>query len=535
VIRKKLLTIFYAFAGISLITLAINPLLSDDAAMYALAIKNMILHNQWLGPLMTPGHLASFLDKPPLGLWLIGIFPKLLGTNLVTVHIGNVLFFGCILFFLYVGLKKMGRPKIALYATLIASTSFVLVVYSRTPKLDILLTLLLTMIHLKMFEFFKFNSKKAFFEMFLLMGIGFLIKSGFALVLPFLTFVFVYVLYSPQRKTVKIFSFDSILALGLLIAFPLLILGAQYTYFGEYWLSYLKSVTFTSKYHSSYLGLNLNLNNFGFLLVAIFPWTPLFLSTLKLKFKKRRFDLKSFCYLWFLSNFLFFLFLFKLTDLRSFTVLVPSLAILGAYRIQALLSNPRKWGHRFSKIWGVFFTIIFLLIPLGLIIDPKDPNGPITVITLLAFGFSQLVITFFIFKPSEKKLMIGYLSSVIAFSILYMSSSQIAIENNHFRGWVQTLKNYQKNKYQIVFYRPPGRNLIMTSDLAYVDFFSRKGSRYFWNEKSLQKFVNTNEEIVLVTNPRSYQKITHSRWEKLHSNKEAVLGVLHKKNVIPNN
>jgi hypothetical protein len=90
--HKILFLILLLFLASSFITLPRNPLLNDDAALYALAAKNAIIHNQWLAQFVTPGDASSFLDKPPLGIWLLAWIPRIIGVSVICLKQNSALF-----------------------------------------------------------------------------------------------------------------------------------------------------------------------------------------------------------------------------------------------------------------------------------------------------------------------------------------------------------------------------------------------------------------------------------------------------------
>lgn len=166
---------------ISFFTLPRNPLQNDDAALYALAVKNAIIHNHWLAQFVTPGDLSSFLDKPPLGIWLLAWIPGLAGVNELTIHIPNVFYYTVLLILIYFSLAKLASKRLAFYSTLIAATSLCLVVYSRAPKLDVLLTLFVFTAHISLYAFLKKDNPSYLLPLTLSLAGGFLVKSGFGI------------------------------------------------------------------------------------------------------------------------------------------------------------------------------------------------------------------------------------------------------------------------------------------------------------------------------------------------------------------
>ena len=365
--NKLLFLILLLFLSLSFLTLPRNPLQNDDAALYALAAKNAVVHNQWLAQFVSPGDLSSFLDKPPLGIWLIAWPMKLFGVSELNVHIPNVLYFVILLGLIYFSLLKLAGRKLALYSTLIAATSLCLVVYSRAPKLDVLLTLFVFTAHISLYAFLKKNNPAYLIPHTLSLAAGFLIKSGFGLLLPALTTLFLLAFNRRARQTVftlrsTLYILFSTFSLVLIVGAVLL---AQRSALGDQWLPYLKSITVQSKYNTSYTGFGFYTSVFGFLLITIFPWTPFALTAIKLPFKKllnsphlsvgnrksTKLTLSDFCSFWFWSNILFLLFFYRQNDLRTFTVFVPPLAILAGIK---LISNawkpPRFIGAGFRAL-----------------------------------------------------------------------------------------------------------------------------------------------------------------------------------------
>ena len=90
---RFIMFILIVFVAASFLLLPRNPLLNDDATLYALAAKNAVLHNQWLAQFVTPGDLSSFLDKPPLGIWMLAWIPKIIGIIKMARKRGAIMIF----------------------------------------------------------------------------------------------------------------------------------------------------------------------------------------------------------------------------------------------------------------------------------------------------------------------------------------------------------------------------------------------------------------------------------------------------------
>jgi len=512
-IKRILLIFLLLFIAVSFISLPRNPLQNDDASLYALAAKNAIVHGQWLAQFISPGDLSSFLDKPPLGIWLLAWFPKLVGLNELTIHFPNVLYYAILLFILYRMVSWLATKELAFNSTLIAATSLALVVYSRAPKLDVLLTLFMLTAHLSLYAYLKKDKPVYLYPFALSLAFGFLVKSGFGLIMTatLLIFLFIFNAEARQKLLKALFSFHSAMSLLLLLAIVGGVLYAQSFALKGEWLNYLRSITIQSKYNTSYLGFGFYYNIFGLLLITLFPWMPAFFRGLKLKLIESKLDLSSFCRLWFWSNFLFFLFLYRQTDFRTFTILVPPMAILAGTVLE------EKKGSKVTIAWAIHYLIIFSLILLSIIYYPKNQQGFSlidAIIPVALFVASLLALTIYFWKPSGSKLAVSFVLVCLSYSVLFWNTQPIADAFNPDLKWPAMIKQYQADGYRFYIYRPPDRQLFYSPDLFWVDFMAGPADRYFWDGKELTANLDKGKAMVLSD--------TNS-WEKLKISNEQII------------
>lgn len=491
---RPLVIILSLFIAVSFLTIPRDALQNDDASLYALAAKNMVVHGQWLGPLISPGDLSSFVDKPPLGLWLLAWFPKLFGVSELTIHFPNVIYFTLILTLLYFLLVRLSSKKIALYSTLIAATSLCLAVYSRTPKLDVPLTLFLLTAHLLLYGWLK-KDKPVYLLVFAasLAG-GFLVKSGFGLVLPLLTVLFLFIFNARARQ--KLLTPHLIPSSALFALIVGSVLYTQSFALHDQWLPYLKSITITSKYSTGYLGFGFYYSIIGFLLVAVFPWTPLALTGVKWRLFGSKLNVSTFCSLWFWSNFLFLLFFYKLTDLRTFVALVPPLAILAAIKLISVSWKPRLPVAGFQ----LFFCALFAVILIALLIRPVNPQGFSLVYAIWPIAFFTLslaLLAFFFLKPSKPSLAVCFALIALSYSILFYNTKPLVEAFNPDVKWPALVREYKEKGFSFYIYRPHDRNLFYSPDLFYVDFMAGPADRYYWEAGELRKVLKQGDAIVL--------------------------------------
>jgi len=493
-----LILLLFLFLSICFLSLPRNPLQNDDAANYALMVKNAVVHNLWLAQFVTPGDRSSFMDKPPLGIWLLAWLPKLAGVNELTVHIPNVIYFILLLGIMYWSLAKLAGKKLALYAALIAATSLCLVVYSRAPKLDVLLTLFVFTAHLSLFTYLKKNGHSYLIPFTLSLACGFLVKSGFGILLPALTVLFLLIFNAPARKKLSaiLVTRYSLLYSCLFLATVGGVLALQAIPLGDQFLPYLKAITIQSKYNSGYTGPGFYSSVFGFLLITIFPWTPLFFSALKP-------NLNTFCNVWFWSNFLFLLFFYRQNDLRTFTVLVPPLAILAGLRLLHLRCSAWLIG------WQIFFVIVFTLLLIVGIIRPVNQAGFSLADALLPFALftaALIPLTFYLWRPQPFKLVVTYALVVLAYSVLFYNTKPIADAFNPDIKWPAMIKEQRAAGVKFYIYRPTDRELFYSPDLTWVDFMAGPADRYFWDGQELKQSLKTGKAVVL-SDTKSWGKL----------------------------
>jgi 4-amino-4-deoxy-L-arabinose transferase-like glycosyltransferase len=513
--RCFLILLLFLFLLLSAITLPRNPLQNDDAALYALAAKNAVIHNQWLAQFVTPGDLSSFLDKPPLGIWLLAWPMQLFGVSELMIHVPNVIYFVLLLALIYFTLARLSSKKLAFYSTLIAATSLCLVVYSRAPKLDVLITLFVFTAHISLYAFLKKDNPAYLFLFTLSLACGFLVKSGFGVLLPGLTILFLLLFNAVARKKLFGILLSRYLFLNVFLFLALVggILSLQRFVLHDQWLPYLKSITLQSKYNVGYLGLGINYSIIGFLLILLFPWSPLWLTALKLPkplppfspFPVRVLTLRSFCNFWFWSNFIFLLFFYRQNDLRTFTVFVPPLAILAGLGLISLDWKPRRLVAGLQ----LFFFVLFSVILIAAVLNPVNPQGfslVAAIAPMALFVISLFALLVYFLKPSAAKLLISFFLIILSYSVLFYNTKPIADTFNQDVKWPGIIKQYRDKGVKFYIYRPPDRKLFYSPDLFWVDFMVGPADQYFWNKETL--IQNLATPAIVLSDSES--------WEKLH-------------------
>jgi len=505
--KKFLIAILFSFIAVSFLTLPRNALQNDDASGYAIAIRNTILYHQWLAPTLSPGDPTALLDKPPLGVWLLAWAPKLLGINELTIHIPNVVYFVVILLTMYFFLSRFDSQETALYSSLIAATSLCLIVYSRTPKLDVPLTFCLLIAHLLLFGYLKTEKPAYTYGVAIAAAAGFLVKSGLGfLPLALTTLAGITILPEIREKLRRfLISWHALFCLILFFAITGGVIGTQALIMKDQWIPYLVSITVKSPYNPGYLGLGFYPSIIGLLLITIFPWTPLFFTGLKVP---RNLSLSTFCALWFWPNLFFLLFCYKFTDFRTFTSFVPPMAILAGTKMKSLFqpSSRKKIG---LIVWQLFFLIVFTSSLIYLLVNPYNQKGislSTSIPPMVFFVLALIVQMLYFWSPTPTKLTASLVIICLAYTILFYNARLIADAFNPDTHWPALINKYRRSGMQFYIYRPHDRNRYMSPDLFYVDFMAGPADRYFWDGEKLKRNLSKGKAIVL-SDTKSWKKL----------------------------
>ncbi|MFA6431250.1 MAG: glycosyltransferase family 39 protein [Candidatus Margulisiibacteriota bacterium] len=513
--NKAIIFAFILFVLASLFYLPRNPLIYDDAALYALTAKNTIINNDWLAQYITPGDKTSFIDKPPLGIWMIALPMKILGVSELTVHIPNILYLFTLLGIMYLFLKKFSNKKVALYSILIAATSLGFILFSRTPKLDIPLTLFTTTGILSLYAYLKQGKLWQFYLFGIMAALGFLVKTGFGIIFPALTLLSIYLLSSVARNKLNKFVFSKHFIFLIIICTALIgsIISLQYISLQEQWIPYLKSITIQSKYNTSYLGFGFYYQIIGYILLAIFPWGAVCLPML---FKRinvgqalalHKISIRVFCLYWFWSGILFLLFFYKQNDLRTFVVFIPPLAILGGIRLAAFDYYSKR---RLADIlWNLFYMIVFTAIFIAMILKPVNQDGiKLNAVIEPLFWFVAFLYLLFIYllRLNKKVFITSLFILVMGYATLFYNTPRIAGAFNPNLKWLGIIQEHRKTATPLFIYRPQDRNLFYSPDLFWVDFMAGPADGYFWDSASLKYAVKDRFSLIL-SDTKSLEKL----------------------------
>lgn len=269
---------------------------------------------------------------------------------------------------------------------------------------------------------------------------------------------------------------------------------------GDQWLPYLRSITIQSKYNTSYLGFGFYYSIIGFLLLILFPWMALWLSALKLP-NRKNITLSTFCALWFWSNFIFLLFFYRQSDLRTFTVFVPPLAILSAIYLLRLGWKPAKpIKLLFPRLWNAFFLFLFGSTLIVLLLKPQNAEGfdlSAALVPLAILVASLAALQFFLWQPDRNKLALTFSLACLGYTVLFWNSQTLVTAFNPDVSWPKTIANYRSAGNKFYIYRPPDRKLFFSPDLFYVDFMAGPADQYYCERTTLLKDLAKGQAILL--------------------------------------
>jgi hypothetical protein len=329
--------------------------------------------------------------------------------------------------------------------------------------------------------------------------------------MPALTVLGILLVNGPGRQKLlkAVFTRDAFLSILLLAAVVGAVLGLQALVLKEQWLPYLKSITIQGKYNAGYLGFGFNSSIILLLLITIFPWTPAFLAAIvgkgwspKLKIHPRTLSFGKFCAIWFWSNFLFLLFFYKQTDFRTFTLLVPPLAVLAAI---GLFKGQR--GLKFSV--NFLFLFIFAVAIGLLLVQPTNAQGidlSSALLPISLFAFSLILLAWYFLRPSSFSFASSFTFICLAYVSLFWSALPLANAFNPDSCWPPIIRYQRSIGTEFYIYRPPDRDLFFSPDLFYVDFMAGPADRYFWSRAELRAALGENRALVL-SDTKSWDKV----------------------------
>lgn len=202
--KEKSAVIFLLILGALMIFVGLgkNHLIPYDEAIYAKISKNMVLNNDFLVQNWIPGKV--WYEKPPLFMWMVAGFMKLLGYSSWAAKLPSAIFGFLSLTLVYLFAKKMFGKMTGFLSAFVLLTTTQYLYYSRMAMLDVTATFFITLA-LVLYYYSRLSQKKYLVILSgLAVGLAVMVKGvvGF---LPF-PIIFLYELYlfiTKQQKFTK--------------------------------------------------------------------------------------------------------------------------------------------------------------------------------------------------------------------------------------------------------------------------------------------------------------------------------------------
>ncbi len=199
-----------------------NHLIPWDEAIYAKVAKNMVVNNDYLVP-----HWDSlskgWFEKPPLYMWMMSGFMKILGFNSWSARLPSAIFGFLTVLLVYLMGKKFFNKTSAFISSLALVTTVHFLYYSRASMLDVTTTFFIT---LSLYFYWQAkNSEKNYFYFLsgLVIGLAVMTKGVIGL-LPFLVIalyeIFLFIFYKQKFSGKLLLKYFFIIFSAFLVAFP---------------------------------------------------------------------------------------------------------------------------------------------------------------------------------------------------------------------------------------------------------------------------------------------------------------------------
>ena len=231
---KKIINYFFSKSHILLSIVAVisfvlifaglgrNHLIPWDEAIYAKVAKNMVVNNEYIVP-HWDSLATGWFEKPPLYMWMMSFFMKILGFNSWAARLPSAIFGFLTVILVYLFGKKLFNKTAALISSLSLITTVQFLYYSRASMLDVAVTFFITLA-LYLYWLAKKSEKK---HLWILSGVSIglaVMTKGFVGLLPFLVIGLyeLYLIFSHEQKINRklIVNYLFIFLPFLLIAVP---------------------------------------------------------------------------------------------------------------------------------------------------------------------------------------------------------------------------------------------------------------------------------------------------------------------------
>lgn len=356
---------FFLFFLLALLTFhhAWVPGMFMDGAIYATLGQHAATLGHWLVPKLNDGAHARFAEHPPFYFIYIGLLFKIFGNSWTTARLAVLILNTALISVLWLELKKYTTRRQAYLSVLILLLCYPFIRRSRSPMLEIPLTLFALLSLISYFKAFLHNRFKDYFLAGLFWGCALLIKGHAAFFIA-LT-IFFHLLITKNIKKLYNFRLWFALFFGFAIfgLWPLALkLSNNFDIF-ERWFGAQFLGTVVNARGKKELDILLY---FSILAKDCLPWFILSLIGSWQLFKNEKKDHIGFLFLaWFWALLLPFSFIKWKYSHYILPAYLP-MAALAAYSFNHFKEKVSLYFAHTIKVLGILAALVFLCLPVGI-------------------------------------------------------------------------------------------------------------------------------------------------------------------------
>jgi len=325
------------------------PLLDPDEPVYAETAREMIEFNDYLSPRI---YNEYWYDKPPMYYWLVaGVF-KTSGVSDFGARLPSAIMGIATVLMLYLFLQRLSSESMAFWSTMVLGTCVEFFYLGKAAVTDMTLLFFITGALLSFYD-------RKYWLMYVFMGFATLTKGPIGVVFPG-AIIILYLLIMRQFGEIKRMHILRGLLICVAIAGPwyYLMYSVHGQVFIDTFLGFNNITRFTTPEHPTRVVWYYYV---PVLLLGLFPWTGLFLSSLKASYTESSgtdFELMIFTNIWWVFVFIFFT--ISKTKLVSYIFpLFPPLAMIIGWNISRLI-NERFRKTEWFIAGASIITFIFI-------------------------------------------------------------------------------------------------------------------------------------------------------------------------------
>lgn len=445
------------------------PLLDPDEPVYAETAREMINFKDYLSPRI---YNEFWYDKPPMFYWLVAGTYNLFGVSDWGARFPSAVMGILTILIFYWGMTKRTNEDAAFWSAIVLGVSLEFVYLGKAAVTDMTLLFFLT-------SALMFYLTRHYYLFYIAMGLATVTKGPIGLVFP-CAIIFLNCLFSRNWRTLK--EMHIIKGIGLYAVFAVpwyyLMFQAHGQVFIDTFLGFHNITRFTTAEHP---GRVLWYYYIPVLLLGIFPWTGMLLSSLRSSLRdsaESDFKLMFFMNIWWIFVFLFFT--VSKTKLVSYIFpLFPPIAAIIGWNIARLIN--RRF-NTVPTVMAISSVIMFLAMAGGWfyagVAFPEISVGAtvfagITVVLAIAIGLS-----FFLYRDIRLAAACHAVAGIITMFVVFTNLLPEVAPRFSVK---EAAEFYSMN--------------CNTSTTIYVDKFLRPGFMFYTNEPGVELLPKSQEAL----------------------------------------